>query len=98
MIFMQTKMEGMPEKASEPEPKKPEPFGGGIPFPGKNISAGQAFGIVKYRRDDPTVPIWAKVRAIEQIAGFPTLNGITKDELQKCLRWLFRVFDFEAEI
>ena len=26
MIFMQTKMEGMPEKASEPEPKKPEPF------------------------------------------------------------------------
>lgn len=39
MIYIQSQIEGMPEKASEPEPKKPEPFGGGIPFPGKNVSA-----------------------------------------------------------
>lgn len=52
-------------------------------------------GIVKWRMDDPTVPIWAKVRAIEKVAGFPTLNGITKDELQKCLQWLFHYFDFD---
>lgn len=95
MIYLQTTMEGMPEEAPEPEPKKPEPFGCGIPFPGKNVSAGQAVEIVKWRMDDPTVPIWAKVRAIEKVAGFPTLNGITKDELQKCLQWLFHYFDFD---
>ena len=98
MIYIQSPIEGMPEKASEPEPKKPEPFGGVIPFPGKNVSAGQAVVIVKYRMGDPTVPIWAKVRSIEKVAGFPTLNGITKDELQKCLQWLFHYFDFDVEI
>lgn len=98
MIYIQSQIKGMPEKASEPEPQKPEPFGGGIPFPGKNVSAGQAVGIVKYRIDDPTVPILAKVRSIEKVAGFPTLNGITKDELQKCLQWLFHYFDFDVEI
>lgn len=98
MIYIQSQIEEMPEKTSEQESKKPEPFGGGIPFPGKNVSAGQAFGIVKYRMDDPTVPIWAKVRSIEKVAGFPTLNGITKDELQKCLQWLFHYFDFDVEI
>ena len=88
MIHFQTKMEGFHEDPEE-EPKKAEPFG--IPFPGKNVSTGQAVG----RMEDETVPIWAKVRAIEKVAGFPTLNGVTKDELQGCLKWLFHHFDFD---
>lgn len=93
MICLQTKIEGMPEEVPE-EPKKPEPFG--IPLPGKNVSAGQAVGIVKWRMEDETVPYWAKTRAIEKIAFFPTLNGITKDELQNCLKWIFKHFDFDV--
>lgn len=92
MIHFQTKMEGFHEDPEE-EPKKAEPFG--IPFPGKNVSTGQAVGIVKWRMEDETVPIWAKVRAIEKVAGFPTLNGVIKDELQGCLKWLFHHFDFD---
>lgn len=98
MIYLQDQIRGMLNESPEPEPQKQEPFGYGIPFPGKNVSAGQAVGIVKYRLDDPTVPIWAKVRAIEKVADFPTLNGVTKDELQKCLQWLFHYFDFDVEI
>ena len=68
-----------------------------IPFPSTgNLSIGQAVGIFKYRMDDETVPIWAKVLAIEKIASFETLNGVTKDELQHALQWLFKHYDCDV--
>lgn len=45
--------------------------------------------------DDETVPIWAKVLAIEKIASFETLNSITKDELKYAIQWLFEHYDFD---
>lgn len=45
--------------------------------------------------DDETVPIWAKVLAIEKIASFETLNSITKDELKHAIQWLFEHYDFD---
>lgn len=84
-------MDGFPQDIT----KKPEPAV--IPFPCTgNLSIGQAFDIFKYRMGDETVPIWAKVLAIEKIASFETLNGITKDELQQALRWLFEHYQFDV--
>lgn len=34
--------------------------------------------------------------AIEKIVAFETLNGVTKDELQHALQWLFEHFDFDV--
>lgn len=91
MITLQTKMDGFPQDITE----EPEPAV--IPFPCTgNLSLGQAVDIFKYRMGDETVPIWAKVLAIEKIASFETLNGITKDELQHALQWLFKHFDFDV--
>lgn len=45
--------------------------------------------------DDETVPIWAKVLAIEKIASFETLHSITKDELKHAIQWLFEHYDFD---
>lgn len=91
MITLQTKMDGFPQEITE----EPEPAV--IPFPCTgNLSLGQAADIFKYRMDDETVPIWAKVLAIEKIASFETLNGITKDELQHAIQWLFEHFDFDV--
>lgn len=84
-------MDGFPQEIIE----KPEPAV--IPFPCTgNLSLGQATYIFKYRMDDETVPIWAKVLAIEKVASFETLNGITKDELQHALRWIFEYYQFEV--
>lgn len=91
MITMQTKMDGFPQEISE----KPEPAVIPIPCTG-NLSNGQAVGIFKYRMDDETVPMWAKVLAMEKIASFETLNSITKDELQHALRWIFEYYQFEV--
>lgn len=91
MIILQTKMDGFPQDITE----KPEPDV--IPFPCTgNLSLGQAADIFKYRMDDETVPIWAKVLSIEKIASFETLNGVTKDELQHALQWLFKHYDFDV--
>ena len=91
MIILQTKMDGFPQDITE----KPEPDV--IPFPCTgNLRLGQAADIFKYRMDDETVPIWAKVLAIEKIASFETLNGVTKDELQHALQWLFKHYDFDV--
>lgn len=90
-MTMQTKMDGFPQETIE----KPEPAV--IPFPCTgNLSLGQAADIFKYRMDDETVPIWAKVLAIEKIASFETLNGITKDEMKHGLRWIFEHYQFEV--
>lgn len=91
MITLQTKMDGFPQDITE------EPELAVIPFPCPgNLSIGQAVGIFKCRMDDETVPIWAKVLAIEKIASFETLNGVTKDELQHALQWLFEHYQFEV--
>ena len=91
MITMQTKMDGFPQETIE----KPEPAV--IPFPCTgNLSIGQAVDIFKCRMDDETVPIWAKVLAIEKISALETLNGITKDELQHAIRWIFEYYQFEV--
>lgn len=91
MITLQTKMDGFPQETIE----KPEPAVIPLPCNG-NLSLGQAAGIFKYRMDDETVPIWAKILAIEKVASFETLNGITKDELQHALRWIFEYYQFEV--
>ena len=91
MITLQTKMDGFPQETIE----KPEPAV--IPFPCTgNLSPGQAAEIFKYRMDDETVPIWAKVIAIEKISALETLNGVTKDELQHAIRWIFEYYQFEV--
>lgn len=97
MITLQTKMDGFPQDITEePEPAViPSPAVIPFPCPG-NLSIGQAVGIFKCRLDDETVPIWAKVLAIEKTAALETLNGITKDELQHALQWLFKHFDFDV--
>lgn len=84
MITLQTKMDGFPQEITE----EPEPAV--IPFPCTgNLSLGQAADIFKYRLDDKTVPLWAKIIAIEKISVLETLNGVTKDELQHAIRWIF---------
>ena len=65
-----------------------------IQFPTYNISLGEAWAIVKTRLDDDSIAIPTKVLAIEKIARMETINSITKDELQKALRWLFDHYDF----
>lgn len=90
MITLQTKLDGFPEDVQSIE--KPETSSIPFPSPG-NISTGQAVGIFKYQLADETVPIWAKVLAIEKIAAFETLNSITKDELKQALKWLYDHFE-----
>lgn len=91
MITLQTKIDGFPQGITE----EPEPAV--IPFPCTgNLSLGQAADIFKYRMDDETTPIWAKVLAIEKIASFETLNSITKDELKHALRWIFEHYEFDV--
>lgn len=97
MITLQTQMDGFPQEIiEEPEPAViPSPAV--IPFPCTgNLSLGQAVGIFKYRMDDETVPIWAKVLSIEKVAALETLNSITKDELKHALQWLFEHYDFDT--
>ena len=97
MITLQTKMDGFPQDITE-EPElavSPSPAVSPLPCNG-NLSLGQAAGIFKYRLDDKTIPIWAKVIAIEKIASFETLNGVTKVELQHALQWLFEHYQFDV--
>ena len=91
MITLQTKMDGFPQEITE----EPEPAVIPFPFTG-NLSLGQAVDIFKYRLDDKTVPLWAKVIAIEKISALETLNGVTKDELQHAIRWIFEYYQFEV--
>lgn len=95
MITLQTKMDGFPQDITE----EPEPavIPSVIPFPCTgNLSLGQAAGIFKYHLADESTPIWAKVLAIEKIAALETLNGVTKNELQHALQWLFQHYQFDV--
>lgn len=65
-----------------------------IYFPTYNVSRGDAWEIVKHHLDDDSVSIYSKTIAIEVIANFETLNSISKDDLIRCLRWLFEHYDF----
>lgn len=93
MITLQTKMDGFSDDVQNIEDTEQSVIP--IPCNGK-LSLGQAVGIFKYRMDDETVPIWEKVIAIEKVASFETLNGITKDELQHALQWLFEHYQFDV--
>lgn len=62
--------------------------------PTYHMGWGEAWNIVKFRMDDESVPIARKVCAIEAVARMETLNSITKDELVRCLRWLFDHYEF----
>lgn len=62
--------------------------------PSYHMTFGEAWEIVKIKLDDESVSIQKKVQAIEIVARMETLNSITKDELQKSLRWLFDHYEF----
>ena len=65
-----------------------------IRFPTYNVNYGDAYEIVKHRLDDENIALQSKVLAIETVANMETLNGVTKDELQNALKWLYNHFDF----
>lgn len=62
--------------------------------PPYHMEYGEAWEIVKLRLNDETVSIPRKIQAIEIVARMETLNSITKDELQKAMRWIFDHYDF----
>lgn len=64
-----------------------------IPFPSYHISLGEACTIVKYHLDDENIALQSRILAIEAVAGMETINGITKDELQHALKWLYDHFE-----
>lgn len=66
-----------------------------IQFPTYNVNLGDACVIVKDCLDDETIAFPSKVIAIEKVARMETHNSITKDDLIRCLRWLFDHYDFE---
>lgn len=67
-----------------------------IRFPTYNVNTGDAYMIVKHHLDDDTIALQSKILAIEKVANMETLNGITKDELQYALKWLFAHYDFDT--
>lgn len=64
--------------------------------PPQHMNYGEAWEIVKLRLDDDSVSIPKKVKAIEIVARMATLNSVTKEELQKALRWLFDHYSFDV--
>ena len=65
-----------------------------VEFPTYNVSLGQAWEIVKNGLDDDSISIQTKVLAIEKVAEMETHNSITKDDLVRALRWLFKHYEF----
>lgn len=65
-----------------------------IRFPTYNVNMGDAVVIVKRLINDDTIALESKLIAIEKVARMETHNCITKDDLVKCLRWLFDHYDF----
>ena len=65
-----------------------------INFPTYNVNLGDACVIVKRLINDETIASESKVIAIEKVARMETHNSITKDDLIKCLRWLFDHYEF----
>lgn len=66
-------------------------------FPTYNVSDGMACVIFKNHLDNENVPMQSKIFAIEKVIELETHNGITKDELVRALRWLFKHYEFERE-
>lgn len=69
-----------------------------VKFPGAVPSIGECISIFKHGIDDEAISIKTKIYAIERVAEMETHNSITKEELVKTLRYLFRHYDFETEI
>ena len=67
-----------------------------IRFPTYNVNYGDAYVIVKHKLNDESIALQSKVLAIETVANMETLNGVTKDELQNALKWLYNHFDFNV--
>lgn len=59
-----------------------------------HLGHGKAYEIVKFHMDKPDFSVPMKTLAIEKVARMETHNGITKDDLVKCLRFLFDYYDF----
>lgn len=60
-----------------------------------NPEKASAVEIVKAGLQDPDISIQTKTRAIEQVAGMATHNGVTKEDLVNALRWIFEHYDFQ---
>lgn len=67
-----------------------------LQFPTYNVSLGDAWAIVKHRLDDETIALQSKVIAIEKVASMETLNSVSKDDLVRALRWIFKHYNFEG--
>lgn len=65
-----------------------------IKLPTYNVNMGEAIAIVKHYLNDESIALETKLLAIEKVANMETHNSITKDDLVKCLRWLFEHYDF----
>ena len=65
-----------------------------VEFPTYNVPLGQAWAIVKNGLDDESISFQTKVLAIESVAEMETHNSITKGDLVRALRWLFKHYEF----
>lgn len=64
-----------------------------IQFPCYNVSLALAIDIVKHGLDNDEIAMQTKVLAIEQVTEMETHNSITKDDLIKALRWVYKHYD-----
>lgn len=64
-----------------------------VRFPSFNVSLSDAIEIVKFRLDDSDIAMQSKVLAIEQVADMETHNSITKNDLVRALRWIYKHYD-----
>lgn len=64
-----------------------------VQFPSYNVSLALAIDIVKHGLDNDEIAMQTKVLSIEKIAEMETNNSLTKDELVKALRWIYKHYD-----
>ena len=62
--------------------------------PSMTLSLGKSIEIVKFHLDKLDFSVPMKTLAIEKVARMETHNSLTKDDLVKCLRFLFDYYDF----
>lgn len=62
--------------------------------PSMTLNLGKSIGIVKFHLDKLDFSVPMKTLAIEKVARMETHNSLTKDDLVKCLRFLFDYYDF----
>lgn len=62
--------------------------------PSMALSLGKSIEIIKFHLDKPDFSVPMKTLAIEKVVRMETHNSVTKDDLVKCLRFLFDYYDF----